>query len=495
VRALPKSRSRAVAAGSGGRRLIGARGWALCGLVIGILPHAGAAELPPSVERVLRAHRIDADQVSIVVQAVGMPAPILSHLPDVPRNPASVMKVITTWAGLEILGPAYTWPTEVHLLGDFDGRRLDGELALKGYGDPFLVQEEMWKMLRALRRLGLEEIDGGLLLDDSFFHVDEPDPGAFDSQPYRAYNVLPNALLMNFQAVSFQFVADRRAGRVRISPDPVLANLRIENRVELVDGPCRGYQAGISFNVRDPASVSNVAFAGRFPARCGSYALTRAVLRHDTFALGLIESLWREVGGAFKGGVRRGTVPEATSPVLVWRSPPLADLVRAINKNSNNVMTRQLLYTLGAEALGAPATRDKGVRAVRAFLAASGFDIDDLVIDNGAGLSRQERTTARLLADVLRAAHASVYAPEFISSLSLAGLDGTTRSRFDGHSGAGRMHVKTGRIDHVAAIAGFVHAGNGTSYVVVILLNADDAHRGPGYELQDAVLDWVHAQP
>ena len=153
---------------------------------------AHAAELPsglpPEVERVLTGHGIPAADVSIVVQAVDDAEPLLSHLPDVPRSPASVMKVVTTWSALEYLGPAYTWPTEVYFLGDFDGRKLNGNLALKGYGDPGLVVEEVWKLLRSLRRLGLAEITGDLLLDDSHFAVDEPDPGAFDGQPYRTYN-------------------------------------------------------------------------------------------------------------------------------------------------------------------------------------------------------------------------------------------------------------------------------------------------------------------
>ena len=186
---------------------------------------AGAAELPPGIQRVLTGHAISADDVSIVVQAVDAPEPLLSHLPDVTRSPASVMKVVTTWSALEYLGPAYTWPTEVYFLGGFDGKKLDGDLALKGYGDPYLVVEEVWKLLRALRRLGLEEITGDLVLDDSHFVIDDPEPGAFDGQPYRTYNVVPNALLMNFKAVQFQFIADPANGRVNVAIDPVLTNL------------------------------------------------------------------------------------------------------------------------------------------------------------------------------------------------------------------------------------------------------------------------------
>ncbi len=455
---------------------------------------ANAAELPPEIALVLSGHGIPPENVSIVVQAVDESLPVLSHLADVPRSPASVMKVVTTWSALEYLGPAYTWPTEVYFLGDFDGEKLDGDLAIKGYGDPYLVVEEVWKLLRALRRTGLREIEGDLVLDDSHFAVDEPDPGAFDGQPYRTYNVLPNALLVNFKAVQFEFTPDVRHGRVRVATEPVLANLAIDNNLELVDGPCRGYQAGIAFNHRDLESLARVVLDGQFSRRCNTYGLGRTVLQHDTFAFGLFESLWGEVGGDFSGKLRTAAIPAETAPTLVWQSKPLGEVVRSINKNSNNVMTRQLLYTLGAETAGAPGTRDSGVAAVRELLTARGLDIDSLVLQNGAGLSRDERASMQLFVDLLRTAYRSPYAPEFMASLSLGGLDGTTRGRFDASPAAGVMHLKTGRLDHVSAVAGYVRAGSGRTYVVAVAMNHDDAHRGPGQELEEAVLRFALAQ-
>jgi D-alanyl-D-alanine carboxypeptidase/D-alanyl-D-alanine-endopeptidase (penicillin-binding protein 4) len=169
-------------------------------------------------------------------------------------------------------------------------------------------------------------------------------------------------------------------------------------------------------------------------------------------------------------------------------------VIRSINKNSNNVMTRQLLYTLGAEAAGAPGTRENGVATVRELLESYGLDVGSLTLQNGAGLSRDERASMRLLANMLQVAYRSPYAAEFVASLSLGGLDGTTRGRFDAHPGEGLLHVKTGRLDHVSAIAGYVHAGGDRTYVVAVVMNSPDAHRGPGQELEEAVLRWTLAQ-
>jgi D-alanyl-D-alanine carboxypeptidase/D-alanyl-D-alanine-endopeptidase (penicillin-binding protein 4) len=465
------------------------------GLLVSVACAGSAgAELPPEVARVLAGHGIPAEHVSVLVEPVEGGEPLLSHLPDEPRSPASVMKIVTTWSALEYLGPAYTWPTEVYFLGPFADGKLDGDLALKGYGDPYLVVEEVWKLLRALRRMGLEDIGGDLVLDDSYFAVDEPEPGAFDGQPYRTYNVVPNALLMNFKALQLQFFADAARSRVRVATEPVLANLKVDNRIELVDGPCRPFQAGISFDHAEARTLGEVVLGGQFSRRCNVFGLGRTVLQHDTYAYGLFETLWGEVGGKFDGELRKAGIPVGAVPAFVWQSKPLGEVIRSINKNSNNVMTRQLVYTLGAAVNGAPGTREGGVAAIRTLLAERGIDVSSLMLQNGAGLSRDERASMRLFGDLLRRAYRSPFASEFIASLALGGLDGTTRSRLGGRTGNGVTHVKTGRLDHVSALAGYVHATNGKTYVVAIVMNSPDAHRGPGQELEEAVIRWTQAQ-
>jgi len=457
--------------------------------VTGIVSAQGA--LPPSVNRVLEGHGISPDGLSILVQEVGSLEPVLVHNPTVPRNPASTIKLLTTWVALDVLGPTYNWPTEIHFLGDWDGQELEGDLAIKGYGDPYLVTEEFWKLLRSLRGIGLENVRGDLVLDGSFFEEVNGDPGDFDSQPFRAYNVLPNALMVNYKTVRFNFLVDERLGAVRISPDPEPSNLEIQNRIRLGEGPCRGYQSGIAFDVLNPVVGRRVVFSGNFPESCGHYALSRSVLQHDTFTFGVFQTLWKQLGGRFSGTVRNQPVPENSEPAMVWRSRPLGEVIRSINKFSNNVMTRQLLYSLGAERGGPPGTNEKGVQAIENYLQAQGLQTASLFIDNGAGLSRATRISARLMADVLLVGYQSIYMPEFLASLSLGGLDGTTRGRFNGHPMEGRMHVKTGRLDHVSALAGYIHGNSGRTYVVVVMLNEADVHRGPGGELQDALLRWA----
>jgi D-alanyl-D-alanine carboxypeptidase/D-alanyl-D-alanine-endopeptidase (penicillin-binding protein 4) len=344
-----------------------------------------------------------------------------------------------------------------------------------------------------LRRIGLERITGDLIFDDSYFDVQEPPPGQFDSQSSRTYNVVPNSLLMNFQAVQFQFRPDPVRGRVRVALEPPLRNVTVENKLSLGDGRCGGYQRGISFNYgiddRD-----RVVLDGEYSRNCRVYAMTRSVLNHDTYAYGLFQSLWGEMGGRLEGRLRSVPIPADTEPSLVWSSRPLAEVIRSINKNSNNVMTRQLLYTMGAELHGAPGTRANGIAAINEFLMSRELDTEPLEVVNGAGLSRDARVSARLLVDMLQDSQRSPYAAEFVASLSIGGLDGTTRGRYDTAAGRGLTHVKTGRLDHVSAIAGFAHAADGTDYVLAVLVNTPEAHRGLGQEVEEAVLAWLFAR-
>lgn len=472
---------------------------AVLGTVLGALAAMGASSaadaptpLPAPVAQVARALKVPESAVSVWVQRIGDPEPRVAFNADTPRNPASVMKLVTTFAALEALGPAYTWKTEFHLSQPLRPDGSTDELWVRGGGDPFLVIEEHWKMLAALRERGLTRIERGLVFDVSAFDLPPEDPGAFDGQPDRVYNLAPHPLLVNFNAVRFRIQA-REAGGVEVAAVPALPNLRIDNRLQRGAGACGGFQNGVVLAWRDAERRDNAVLEGRFPAACREYELSRTALRPESYAWGLFDLQWRQQGGEIKGGWRHGVLPPGTAaPFHVHRSRPLGEVIRSVNKSSNNVMTRHLELTLGSERYGSPATPAKGQRAIFDVLRERGIDTRGLVLANSAGLSREGRITARQLGAVLGAAWNSPYMPEYASSLALAGLDGTMRNRFRNSPATGRMHIKTGRLDDVSAVAGYVTAASGQRFIAVVLVNSPEAHRGPGEELQDALLQWVH---
>ena len=450
------------------------------------------SKLPLPVRSILNLRQVPDETLSVHIIDLDSGATVIDWNDDVPRNPASTMKLVTTLVALDVLGPSYRWQTDVYALGDVVDGRLDGDLLLKGYGDPYLVTERVWKMLRVINQAGIREISGDLLLDDSYFDVGPHNPAEFDRQPLRAYNVAPNALLMNFKVVRYWFEPDLVANNVRVMLDPKLENLRVENRLSLTDSSCRGYQRGISItpNENNDTMILN----GQFPNRCDRYAMDRTVLNHNAFAYGLVAALWKESGGVLEGGWRNAVAPEEVEPLLSFNSLSLAEVIARVNKHSNNVMARQLLYTLSAVVGGAPGTEQGGRAVISDWLAEKTPEVASLQLDNGAGLSREARITAKDFATILSYAWRQPYMPEFSSSLALSGHDGTLRQRFDDTELTGQAHLKTGSLDHVSAIAGYMQSRSGRRFVVVVLQAYEDIHRGPGEEVQTALLRWLYEQ-
>ncbi len=406
-------------------------------------------------------------------------------------NPASVMKLVTTYAALDLLGPAYRWKTEVYATAPVREGVLDGDLVLKGYGDPKLDLEAFWVLLRALRGKGLQAIRGDLVLDRSHFERAPGDAGRFDGDAFRPYNVLPDALLVNYKSLRFAFVPEPERGTVSVYVEPRPPALDVVNVLKLAEGPC---PEGSAFRellkaTFEPARQRAI-FAGRYPASCGEKDLNVALLEPNDHVAGMTRQLWAELGGTWSGAVREGLLPPGARLLHAMDSAALAAIVRDTNKFSNNVMARHLFLTLGAESAGAPANSEKAATAIKAWVARKGIAAPELVMENGSGLSRIERISAANLAALLQAAWRSAVMPEFISSLPVVGLDGTMRRRLVGNSVAGQAHIKTGLLSDARAMAGYVLDRNGRRHVVVMIVNHPGAPETQ--PAMDALLRWVY---
>ncbi|MSQ89265.1 MAG: D-alanyl-D-alanine carboxypeptidase/D-alanyl-D-alanine-endopeptidase [Betaproteobacteria bacterium] len=451
------------------------------------------ASLPRPVAQALAAAKIPTEGAAVVVQEVGAPRALLSVNSGAPMNPASVMKLVTTYAALDLLGPAYRWKTEVTTTAPVREGKLEGNLVLKGYGDPKLDLEAFWLLLRALRGKGLRELRGDLVLDRSHFERVTDHAGRFDGDAFRPYNVLPDALLVNFKSLRFAFVPEPERGTVRLYVEPRPPGLEVVNILRLTEGACPVGQAFRDllkpmFEPERPRAL----FSGQYPVSCGEKDLNVALLEPDAHVAGLMRQLWTEMGGTWTGATREGLAPPEARLLHVHESPPLAEIVRDTNKFSNNVMARHLYLTLGAEGAGAPANSDKAAAALKAWIARMGIVAPELVMENGSGLSRIERISAANLANLLQAAWRSAVMPEFIASLPVAAVDGTMRRRLKGEGIAGQAHIKTGLLSGARAMAGYVLDRSGRRHVVVMLVNHANAHGAQ--PAMDALLRWVYEQ-
>jgi D-alanyl-D-alanine carboxypeptidase/D-alanyl-D-alanine-endopeptidase (penicillin-binding protein 4) len=459
-------------------------------LVLCAIGPSRAQNLPAPVEQALKRAHIPLSAVAAYVQDVDGGRPLVALNAAQPMNPASTMKLVTTYAALELLGPAYTWKTEAYAGGTWQGDALQGDLILKGYGDPKLTLEHFWLLLRKLRALGLREIRGDLVLDRSYFEAAEFDPAKFDAEPLRAYNVGPDALLLNFKAVRFQFVPDPERKTVSVVAEPKPAGLAFTAAVRSADGPCGDWRAGIRAEFQSNGGTAKASFTGSMPASCGEHYWNASLLSQPNYVYGVFRQLWEESGGTITGSWKDGLAPADAKLLATGESASNAELVRDINKFSNNVMARQLFLTLGAEMLKLPGRSDRSAQVVQSWLAEKKLDFPELVLENGSGLSRQERISAGHMGRLLLEAWRSSVMPELMSSLPLVAYDGTMRRRLRFESIAGQAHIKTGSLADARTLAGYVLDKNGLRHVVVLFIN--HANAAAGQPAQDALLQWVY---
>jgi D-alanyl-D-alanine carboxypeptidase/D-alanyl-D-alanine-endopeptidase (penicillin-binding protein 4) len=447
---------------------------------------ASAHRLPPEVELALQRARIGTDAVAVVVDSIDSGEHHVSLNAREPFNPASLFKLVTTAAALDQLGPSWQWTTPVWLAGTVRDGVLEGDLVLQGRGDPSLVMERVWLLLKRVQQAGVRHVRGDIVLDRSAFAPGPQDPAAFDGEPTRPYNVPADALLFSHRALTLGFTPDAPAGVARVSVEPPLAGVQVDRAVPLSPGACNDWRRELKAELGD---AQRIRLAGTYPAACGERAWPVAYADPSGFEARLIEGLWREMGGTLGRQVRDGQAPTAAPPTFEFASPPLAQVVRDINKFSNNVMAQQLFLTLAWARHGAGSTPAQAREVLRQWLVQQfGDDAASAVVDNGSGLSREVRLTARLLARLLHRLWASPHMPELLASLPASGQDGTLR-RWS--APAGRAHLKTGSLRDMAGVAGVVLGTSGRRYVLVAMINHPAAGSAQARAALDALVRWV----
>jgi D-alanyl-D-alanine carboxypeptidase/D-alanyl-D-alanine-endopeptidase (penicillin-binding protein 4) len=449
---------------------------------------AYAADLPAAVREALRHANIPLSSVGVVVREINSSAPLIQVNAKQAMNPASTMKLLTTYAALELLGPAYTWRTEAYVDGKLENGVLNGNLIIKGYGNPKINAEQLWLWLRELRNRGLRD---NLVLDHGAFAMQASDPAAFDNDPGRAYNVGPDALLLNFNAIRLRFIpAD---GKVNVYTEPSLAGLTLDNRLTLKSQHnCSDWDDNVHVQL-----VGNVIrLQGTYPAACGE---------HDK-----PYNLWQEMGGTLRGSTRDGSTPDSAMLFATQHSQPLSEIIRDINKFSNNVMARQLFLSLSLNkeaptkntppintligsslpvTTAAPASVELSEIALRSWLTKKGFEFPELVLENGAGLSRKERISPQNLALLLQDIQLSPFSAEIEASLPIVGVDGTMKKRHDNCAVTTHAHLKTGSLEGVKSIAGFLQSRSGKQWILVFIINHPNA--SAGQQAQDELIEWL----
>ena len=470
---------------------------ASCTLALAQLSPSFPLPLPEQVAKPLRAANIPADALGAIVVRIDDGAIIMSHGAARSLQPASTLKLLTTLVGMEKLGPTFRGRSELLVAGPIADGVLQGDLILRGLADADLDWEALQRMLQTLRNQGIAEIRGDLVLDRHFFSPARPDKDVapFDETPEFRYNVIPDALLLNTNLLQFDLESADQGMRIDMSP--ALERVSIVSDMKLVERACAQWEDGWKLPTLSKSADGTIQIElhGEFPKHCSTSTQINILDRVD-FADRLFRSLWRNLGGTFRGSTREGPTPTDARLLAEHRSRTLAEVTRDINKRSDNPMARLLYLSLGA--LAAQEGTDKNVatplraeREVRAWLQRQGIAQEGMVLENGSGLSRRERIRPEQLAAILRVAARSAWAPEFLSSLPIVAIDGAMQNRLRDSPAAGRARIKTGSLRDVAAIAGYVSDARNRPCIVVAMINHPLAVGAVGQPVLDALIDWV----
>jgi len=492
-------------------------------LLAGAFTGAAQAALPEPVARLAAAHGIPEEAIGAVV--LRGDTTLVSNMADQPFAPASTMKLVTTIVGLEELGPVFKGRTELRSNGEIVNGVLRGDLVLRGGADGDFTADAFTHMLEKLRSQGIRRIDGNLLLDRTLWQPSRPDVGApqFDESPEAYYNVIPDALWLNMNMLTLDIASDAKA--VRASMLPELDKVSVKSELVLTDGECAKWEDGwkIPEYVRNGSRLT-VVLKGTYPRNCAKTNVVNVLDRHD-FTERFFRAAWARLGGKFSGSVVEAEAPAAATRLLAEHlSRSLPEIVRDTNKSSDNGLARTIFLSLGSlqadaklgsrpldaaapaasampgggagdtAAAPAAATLARSEQVVRNWMRKQGIDDLGLVMENGSGLSRVERIRPVQMAGLLRAAQKSLWTPEFMASLPIAGVDGTMKRRLKESAATQRARVKTGTLRDVVAIAGYVPDANGQPCIVVAMVNHERAGSGAGRSIVDALIDWTAQQ-
>ena len=452
-------------------------------------PRSSSA-LPTEVVQALRRAQLPEQDISVVVTPLpeashpkALPAR-LTHRADARMNPASVIKLITTYAGLSLLGPDFTWRNRVYTDGTVNNGVLQGNLILRGSGDPKLVLERLQDLMAQIQAQGVRDVRGDMVLDRSVFDIQPRAPGSFDDEALRPYNAAPDGLLVNFKSLIYTFTPDEATGVARIAVEPPMAGLTVTPSVPLSAGACNDWRSGVRGQF---GSASQVLFAGNYPRSCGEKKWPVAYAAPEQFASRVIQAMWLGSGGLLSGTVREGTTPARARLLSEAPSLPLSDIIADINKFSNNVMAQQLFLSLSN-----PGRFENSRERVLTWWRTTLPGQAEPVLENGSGLSREERSSAAALTRLLQVAAAGPHAQVFQNSLGLAGVDGTVARLKDRNPNAaaiGQAWLKTGSLRDVAALAGYVQGTSGQRYSLVVIVNHSNANAAR--PALDKLLEWA----
>jgi len=441
------------------------------------------AEKYDFLEKIIRQYQIDSSEIAYGVINLSKDQIVAMHNEDQLFNPASLVKIITTFISLKELGPNFSWRSDFFYTGEINGDTLRGDIIFQGNGDASFSIEDLEKMIRQIQRRGIKRIEGNLLLDSNYFGSIVKDD-SFDNQPMRAYNVPPSAISIQSNTVNFKFYNDKN--EIKIEANPSINNLIINSQIKVTDEECSNWREGLEFEKK----INVLSFSGKFSQKCEIKEIDLSIIDWPYYFYLIFKQTWINNGGEFAGNYKMLSDSSADKQLLATHSSePLNNIIRKTNKYSLNFMSRNLMLTVIAEKYAAQPTEEMVNIYINKWLVDNQVENNGLFIDNGAGLSRKTKISVNQYLKILEKIYYDPMMSEMISSFPIAGIDGTLKNRMNTSPLKMNGHFKTGSLSGVNAIAGFFLNKDKEMNAFVFMMNGKKANESQ--QFQEALIKAV----
>jgi D-alanyl-D-alanine carboxypeptidase/D-alanyl-D-alanine-endopeptidase (penicillin-binding protein 4) len=399
----------------------------------------------------------------------GTPVPVFALEEEKKMIPASITKLVTAAAVISQFPPGYRFKTHLLSSAKIEGNKLKGDLILKGGGDPSFVSENLWFLVNAFLRTGITSIEGNILVDDSLFDRVRYDSSRQKERVDRAYDAPAGAMSFNWNSVNVFVRPGNKAGApAQVFVDPENDYIRLVGKVETVSG--NKTNLSIDRDEDSKAEGDVLIVSGKIAVGAKEQVIYKNITRPDLWSGANLKYFLRQRGVDVKGLVKAGGTPSSAQILAESESKPIEHILADMNKFSNNYVAEMLCKNLSVEE--GVGSLSKGMKKLTTYLEKLKVPAKHYELFNPSGLTRDNRMTALSLWQVLNDMKFQFrYQPEFLSSLPIAGVDGTLKRRMKDGPAERSVRAKTGYLTGVISLAGYAGRADGTVLPFVLIYN------------------------
>ena len=428
-----------------------------------------------SVDALIKKHQIPENKLSIILEDSESGERLISINPSTTRSPGSVTKIFTAFAALDLLGEAYQWRTDAFIEKENNNKEIVDHLLIRGGGDPSFSLKDLEELILNIRAKGIREIRDDIYFDQTFFRQRKKSTAKFDKSPLRPYNTMHSSLIVNSNKIDLSFNLNEQTGKPDITPLFLPIGIEIENNLSVGSGKCKDFRSKVTFDEKFRKQTLTILINGVYPAQCKNLDHDLAITRTEHYFFGVFKKLWLNSGGTINGYYKKKN--KSNKHVLVAHvfSEELSTALEMMLKESDNLTARNIFLSLPEFS------KRKELRNSRKLLYGSMKENNihwhfRNIIDNGSGLSRVTRIKAESVMSLIQEIDQGTKFSSIKSMLPISGVDGTLKNIYQSKLLRGQLRLKTGTLNGVRCLAGFITTKSGNEYRFVFMHNNYDEY-------------------